>query len=136
MTAPSVHVAVGVIVDAEQRLLVALRPEHSHQGGLWEFPGGKVESGEGVQQALQRELLEELNIEASGFRPLIEVQHDYGDKTVLLDVWWVDQFKGEAIGREGQTVRWVYPGDLSNYAFPEANQAIIHAVKASIQTIC
>src|SRR6185295_609880 len=102
-----VHVAVGVVSDGGGRILVARRPDHVHQGGLWEFPGGKVEAGETVQQALRREVLEELAIEVVQCRELIAVQHDYSDKAVLLDVWWVDNFRGEPHGREGQPWQWI-----------------------------
>lgn len=132
MTTFFIHVAVAVIVDQQQRILVALRPEHIHQGGLWEFPGGKVESGETVQQALVRELSEEIGITAEGFRSLIKINHDYGDKAVLLDVWWVDRFSGEPVGREGQPIRWVSADELSTYTFPEANLAIVQLVQRSL----
>lgn len=130
-----VHVAVGVIVDNQQRLLIARRPQHAHQGGLWEFPGGKVEAGESVQQALARELHEELGIQASGFRPLLEIRHDYGDKAVLLDVWWVEAFRGEACGQEGQPVRWVSAAELAGLAFPAANRAIIEAIEQAMLAV-
>lgn len=120
-----VHVVVGVIIDARQRLLIALRPADSHQGGLWEFPGGKLERGETVQQGLARELREELGIQTTGYRPLLKVQHDYGDKTVLLDVWWVDSFSGQLAGREGQPIKWVRADQLAEFHFPEANQPIV-----------
>ena len=108
-SAKLVHVAVGVIVDQHNNILIALRPEDSHQGGLWEFPGGKVEQGEAVETALSRELYEELGLESISCRPLIEIRHDYTDKSVLLDVWWVDQFSGEAEGKEGQPIKWPHP---------------------------
>lgn len=84
-----VHVAAAVIRDASGKILIARRADTQHQGGLWEFPGGKVEDGEAVQAALSRELQEELGIVVSAARPLIKVQHDYPDKQVLLDVWEV-----------------------------------------------
>lgn len=124
-----VHVAVGVILDKNQNILIALRPEDAHQGGLWEFPGGKVEQGETVETALSRELYEELGLEFISCRPLIEVRHDYTDKSVLLDVWWVDTFNGLAEGKEGQPIKWVSPSALPDYAFPEANKPIIAAVQ-------
>lgn len=133
MSKRAVHVAVGVVLDSQQRILIALRSRQIHQGGLWEFPGGKVEAGETVQQALVRELSEELGIQAMEFSPLLEIQHDYSDKSVLLDVWWVNQFSGEAIGREGQPIRWVSADQLADYTFPEANAAIIDAVQASLE---
>ncbi len=127
-----VHVAVGVILDGQQNILIALRSEDSHQGGLWEFPGGKVESGESVETALSRELNEELGLESISCRPLIEIRHDYSDKSVLLDVWWVDGFSGQAEGKEGQPIEWVSAAALLDYSFPEANQPIIAAVQQSL----
>jgi 8-oxo-dGTP diphosphatase len=130
-----VHVAVGVILDAHQHILIALRSTDSHQGGLWEFPGGKVEATENVEQALQRELFEELGLTVKHCRPCVEVQHDYADKSVLLNVWWVDQFSGQPEGREGQPIRWVAAKDLLDYEFPAANKAIISAVIAALTTM-
>lgn len=128
---PVVHVAVGVVIDAHDRILVARRPQHLHQGGLWEFPGGKVEAGEPVIDALRRELREELAIDVIDAEPLIEVEHDYGDKAVLLDVWRVTAFRGEPDGREGQPWRWIARGELENLPFPAANIAIIEALIGS-----
>jgi len=127
-----IHVAVGVITDAQQRILIALRPDDVHQGGLWEFPGGKLENAETVEQALKRELFEELGIQLTGLRPLVEIKHDYSDKVVLLDVYWVDGFEGEAQGKEGQAVRWVTAGQLSDYQFPAANKAIVEAIQLAM----
>ena len=125
-----VHVAVGVILDQSGNILIARRSAGSHQGGLWEFPGGKVEQGESLQLALARELLEELGIDIRHTTPLLEVQHDYGDKAVLLDVHVVWEFDGEALGCEGQPLVWVAPGDLAQYRFPQANVPIVAAVEA------
>lgn len=110
-------------------MLIARRAEHLHQGGLWEFPGGKVEEGESVRAALERELQEELGIRVSRARPLLKVSHDYPDKQVLLDVWEVSAFSGEAHGVEGQPLAWVSPRQLPDYAFPAANQPIIAAAR-------
>jgi len=125
-----VHVAVGVIVDAARRVLLSKRAVGSHQGGLWEFPGGKVEPGESLQGALARELQEELGIRVLRTSPLLEVRHDYGDKQVLLDVHVVWEFDGEARGREGQPLNWVTLDTLAQYAFPAANAPIVAAVTA------
>ena len=129
MNSAPVHVAVGVIEDATGRILIARRPEHLHQGGLWEFPGGKVHAGESVTAALQRELHEELHVTVQGSRPLIRVPFDYGDKQVLLDVHRVVSFAGTAVGREGQAIRWVEPWQLAEYSFPAANRAILNAIR-------
>jgi len=126
MNKKTIHVAVGVILRNDQ-IFITLRPEHLHQGGLWEFPGGKVEVGETLSEALARELKEELGIEVLAARPLIDLTHDYGDKQVRLDTWIVDQFIGEPKGLEGQQGRWVDKQSLSQYQFPEANIAILQA---------
>lgn len=123
-----IQVAVGVIVNAHRHVLIAKRPLHVHQGGLWEFPGGKLEESETVHQALVRELKEELGIEVFSSAPLIQIRHDYGDKAVLLDVHCVNEFSGEPVGTEGQEIRWVSPHELHQYSFPAANKPIIDAI--------
>jgi 8-oxo-dGTP diphosphatase len=126
----TIHVAVGVILNTNQQVLIARRPVHSHQGGLWEFPGGKVEAGESLQQALFRELEEELAIEVYECSPLVTIEHDYGDKQVLLDVCMVRAYSGEAIGAEGQDLRWIDVDKLEEYEFPEANKPIVELLSA------
>jgi len=123
-----IHVAVAAVFDDRQRVLICRRPAHAHQGGLWEFPGGKLEPGETIDSALRRELREEVGINVISTRPLIRVHHDYPDRNVLLDVWRVERFSGRAAGHEGQPVRWVLPGELGRYRFPAANRPIIKAV--------
>jgi 8-oxo-dGTP diphosphatase len=123
------HVAVGVVRAPDGRILIAKRPAHAHQGDLWEFPGGKLEPGESVAQALRRELREELNIEAGEASPLIRIRHAYPDRRVLLDVWRVERFEGTPEGLQGQPIRWVRPDDLSDYDFPAANRPIVTAAR-------
>ena len=129
------HVAVAVVRNPDGHILIAKRPEHLHQGGLWEFPGGKLEPGEGIEQALIREIQEEIGITVRPERPLIEIRHDYGDKKVRLDVWLsgidAEQAQQSAQcerGREGQLIRWVSPDTLSTYPFPDANKPILSAL--------
>jgi len=124
-----VNVAVGVVRDSAGRVLIAKRKEDAHQGGLWEFPGGKIEQGESPGQALSRELLEELNIIPNGSSPLIEVNYSYPDVDVKLHVREVSGFSGEAFGCEGQDFRWVAADKLSDYSFPAANEPILTAIK-------
>ena len=124
-----VHVAAAVIRGTDGRILIARRADTKHQGGLWEFPGGKVEAGESVSAALSRELKEELGIDVTSARPLITVKHDYPDKHVLLDVWEVSAFTGEPCGVEGQPLAWVSQRDLASYAFPEANRPVVAAAR-------
>ena len=120
-----VHVMVAVVQNPEGEILLALRPKSVHQGGLWEFPGGKLEPGESPAQGLARELKEELAIEPLASEPLTRISHDYGDKLVFLDVYRVDGYRGEPRGNEGQQIRWVAPKDLKQYDFPAANRGIV-----------
>lgn len=131
ITSP-LHVAVGVIRGIEGKILLAQRHPDAHQGGLWEFPGGKVEAGESVQGALERELQEELGIRVLHCEPLIQVRHHYPDRSVLLDVWEVLDHSGEPHGNEGQPLAWVEPhqlGAAGGYPLPAANLAIVKALR-------
>ncbi|MEI7996254.1 MAG: Nudix family hydrolase [Methylococcaceae bacterium] len=123
------QVAVGVIKNARGQILISLRDESLHQGGLWEFPGGKIESGESAVQALTREIEEELAITVITATPLITVKHQYPDLAVQLHVFLVNQFSGDAKSCEGQPFKWVNPAELTNYAFPTANHPIITAAQ-------
>ncbi|MCW8888104.1 MAG: Nudix family hydrolase [Gammaproteobacteria bacterium] len=122
------HIAVAVVIDRSGALLISQRHQNAQQGGLWEFPGGKVESGETVEGSLQRELDEELGIRATQTHPLIRLPFKYPEQGVFLDVWIVDDFEGEASGREGQPIRWIKQSELLDYSFPEANRSIIRAL--------
>lgn len=128
-----VHVAVGVVLDPLRRILLSKRATDAHQGGLWEFPGGKVEAGESLADALARELREELDITPRHSTPLLEVRHDYGDKRVFLDVHVVWEFEGEPRALEGQPLAWVAAADLAAYDFPAANVPIVEAVQATLR---
>lgn len=123
-TAKVVHVAVGVIMR-QGRILLALRADTQHQGGKWEFPGGKVEANESVEHALHRELHEEVAIRVTACEPFMQLHHSYPEKTVLLDIWLVTGFELEPDGREGQPLRWVSVAELSTLQFPDANQPIV-----------
>lgn len=124
-----IHVAAAVIQDREGRVLLSLRPDHVHQGGLWEFPGGKLESQESIEEGLRRELQEELGIHVQQARPLICIQHDYQDRCVLLDVWQVQAYQGQPQGLEGQALEWVEVSDLSTRPMPAADVPIINAIR-------
>ena len=127
-TLPECEVAAGAVIDSQGRVLIARRPDHVHQGGFWEFPGGKLEPGETARQALDRELHEELDIQVTAASPLITLQHDYPDRRIRLHVWKVEAFAGIARGKLGQPIRWVEKHELTGYTFPEANQPIVAAV--------
>ncbi|WP_105264974.1 8-oxo-dGTP diphosphatase MutT [Pseudoalteromonas sp. T1lg76] len=124
MSQKVVNVAVGIILRGAQTY-ICKRPDDKHQGGLWEFPGGKIEAGETTTAALARELLEEVAIEVHSSDSFMLIEHDYGDKQVRLDIHKVSDFSGEPHGAEGQQGEWVALNDLHRYAFPKANQAIL-----------
>lgn len=126
MPTTEVKVAAGVI-ERDGQVLVTQRAAQAHQGGLWEFPGGKLEAGETAAQALIRELAEELNIHVTRQSPLIEIAHDYGDKQVRLFVSVVHDFEGNPQGMEGQPMQWVAAAELNTLNFPAANLPIIQA---------
>lgn len=124
-----VHVAVAVIVNENNEVCISLRHKDAHQGGLWEFPGGKIESHETLEQALLREIKEELNLDIKKFRPLIQITHNYADKTVCLHVCSILSFQGQAAGLEGQQVKWVPVSQLHAYDFPEANMPVVKSLQ-------
>jgi len=123
------QVAVGVVKNAAGQVLIALRDSSLHQGGLWEFPGGKVESSETAEQAMMRELKEELNLTVESAVPLITLTHQYPDRLVELHVFLVQQFSGLVKGCQGQPFRWVNADQLARYAFPAANRPILTAAR-------
>lgn len=118
------HVAVGILSDGN-KVFVTRRFPDSHQGGKWEFPGGKVEPGENALSALQRELREELGIEVLAADPSMQVRHAYHDRHVLLDVWRITDYRGAPHGREGQEARWAALPDLMRLEFPAADRPIL-----------
>ncbi|MDO9105164.1 MAG: Nudix family hydrolase [Methylovulum sp.] len=121
------QVAVGVVKNASGQFLISLRNRSLHQGGLWEFPGGKLEPGETAEAALTRELKEELDITVHAATPLICIRHQYPDLAVQLNVFLVEHFSGEAKSCEGQRWQWAEAKELKHYDFPPANAPIINA---------
>lgn len=124
-----VDVAVGIIRDKTGRVLIAQRKEDVHQGGLWEFPGGKIEAEENVEQGLRRELYEELGITFKCSSALITIRFNYPECYVCLHVRDVNHFEGSPTGKEGQLIKWVSEDVLNKYDFPKANRPIISAIK-------
>ncbi|WP_435100595.1 Nudix family hydrolase [Arhodomonas sp. AD133] len=123
----AIHVAVGVVSGLDGRILISRRPQKAHQGGLWEFPGGKVEPGESVRNAVVRELQEELGIYVEPLHPLLRVPYRYPDKTVVLDVWHARHVSGTPVALEVADWCWVPPETLKDYDFPAANRPIVNA---------
>ena len=129
-----IKVAVGVIINPDNEVLVSLRPAHNPHGGLWEFPGGKFELDENCFEALKRELHEEIGVEVLAAQPLICVQHDYGAICVELDTWHVTAYSGVPYGRENQEIRWVDHAALSELIFPDGNRDIVKKVAEVLQS--
>jgi 8-oxo-dGTP diphosphatase len=125
----TIHVAAAAIVDRAGRVLISRRADHLHQGGLWEFPGGKLEPGESAGDALARELQEELGLRPLAFEPLIRIRHRYSDREVLLDFFRVTRYEGDAQGLEGQPLRWLKPEEMEADAFPAADRPVISALR-------
>jgi len=124
-----VHVAVAIITNQRNEILISFRSNSAHQGGLWEFPGGKLEPNESTFDALKREIKEELNISIQKASPYKKIKHQYSDKTVLLDIWWVESFSGNPEGAEAQQIKWQAISRLNEIEFPAANQAIIMSLQ-------
>ena len=126
---PLVHVIAGVIEDARGRILLARRTAGRDLAGSWEFPGGKVDRGETPEQALARELHEELGIRVQASAPLIAVPHAYPHKRILLDVRRITAWSGHASGREHQALTWVAPEKLHSYPMPSADRPVVAALR-------
>ena len=120
-------VSAVVLIDPDGRVLLAQRPEGKSMAGLWEFPGGKVEAGETPEDALVRELHEELGIEtwSSCLAPLTFASHTYDDFHLLMPLFACRKWDGIVQGKEGQKLAWVYAKDLNKYPMPPADIPII-----------
>ena len=125
----SIHVAVGVIVNARDEVLVAYRPKNKDQGGLWEFPGGKKGKDETIESALEREFMEEIGIQLESYSPMLKIEHAYKEYSVILDVWMITEYSKIPVGVEGQTIEWRKVQSLNFKDFPEANKNIIRLLK-------
>lgn len=129
MTQRVVHVVAGVLSDPQGRVLLAQRPSGKHSAGLWEFPGGKLEPGETAHSALRRELHEEIGVDIGAIEPLIAVPWNFGEKSILLDVYRVLDFAGELHGREGQALVWRRVDELSEMPMPPPDRPVVTALR-------
>lgn len=123
-------VAVAIIFNENKEILITQRALSNSHGGLWEFPGGKLEADELPAHALIREIKEEVGIHVISYQFLGEIRHDYNGKQVELLIFLVEQYKGIAQPNETQLdLRWVRLSELTNYEFPAANLHIIDLIK-------
>ncbi|MDO9526417.1 MAG: 8-oxo-dGTP diphosphatase MutT [Gemmobacter sp.] len=120
-------VAAVALIDPDGRVLLAQRPAGKSMAGLWEFPGGKIETGESPEDALIRELSEELGIDtwASCLAPLTFASHTYPDFHLLMPLFACRRWQGTPHPREGQTLKWVRPADMRDYPMPPADIPLI-----------
>lgn len=120
-------VAAAALVDADHRILIAKRPEGKAMAGLWEFPGGKVESGERPEDALLRELREELAVETQTacLAPLTFASHAYDDFHLLMPLYVIRRWQGTPQPLEGQELAWVKANRLRDFPMPEADEPLI-----------
>ena len=131
---PHFDVAVGVVFDAQGRLLIQRRPEEGLLGGLWELPGGKRRNGESLQETCQRELCEELGITVSVGDLIGTVRHAYSHFRITLHAFRCSIATGTPRSTAGLPVRWVAVGDLGAYAFPRANRRILDRIAQAAPT--
>lgn len=124
-------VVAVALIDRDGRVLLAQRPKGKAMAGLWEFPGGKVETGETPEQALIRELKEELDIDTatSCLAPLSFASHSYEDFHLMMPLYACRVWKGFPKAQEGQTLKWVYPKDFEDYPMPPADIPLIPVLK-------
>jgi 8-oxo-dGTP diphosphatase len=123
-------VVAAALYDRAGRVLIAQRPPGKHLAGRWEFPGGKVASGESELEALRRELREELGVEVTTARPCMRLTHAYPDRAVELSLWIVESFNGTPRALDGQRLKWVAPRSLDAEDVLEADRPFIEALRS------
>jgi 8-oxo-dGTP diphosphatase len=123
----TILVSAVLLIDSDNRILIAQRPEGKAMAGLWEFPGGKVDEGETPEYALIRELNEELGIMTGVdcLQPLLFASHSYDDFHLLMPVFACRTWKGTPQAREGQNLKWVHKSELKDYPMPAADIPLI-----------
>ncbi|HRH20767.1 MAG TPA: (deoxy)nucleoside triphosphate pyrophosphohydrolase [Brevundimonas sp.] len=127
MTVPIVLVAAAALVDVDGRVLIGQRPEGKHLAGLWEFPGGKVEPGERPEEALIRELDEELGIQVKEacLAPFVFASHAYDSFHLLMPLWLCRRWDGVVTQRHHAALAWVRPNRLAEYPMPPADLPLV-----------
>lgn len=127
-----IYVVAAALFDAEGRVLLAQRPEGKAMAGLWEFPGGKIEKDERPEEALSRELQEELaiTVSESDLYPLTFASHTYDSFHLLMPLYGLERWMGTPRPTEGQKLNWVAPDDLHTYPAPAADIPLFTALRS------
>ena len=126
------RIGVGIILNQQGEILIDRRLDQGEMGGLWEFPGGKIESNETVEECIRREILEELGIIVTVGKQLKVIEHSYPKFIVTIFFHYCHYLSGNPQAIECSEFRWVKPQDLHEYRFPEANYQIINLLTSSI----
>lgn len=126
---PHHQIVVGICRGEDDKLLIALRPDEKMLGGLWEFPGGKVEEGESRKEALIRELREELGVEVEVNSRLTELKHAYSHFRITMNAYLCRITNGEPRPKESKELRWISADELDDYPFPKANRKLTVALR-------
>ncbi|MBI0113760.1 MULTISPECIES: 8-oxo-dGTP diphosphatase MutT [Gilliamella] len=123
------EIAVGIIRSQDCQIFITQRGEDSHLAGFWEFPGGKIETGETPYQTLEREIAEEVDINIHQAQFLKTFEHCYDDRDITIHAYLVEEWDGVPFAKEGQPSRWIDQEDLNADEFPDANRLIIEMLK-------
>jgi 8-oxo-dGTP diphosphatase len=138
MNKPLVMVSAAALIRSDSEILIAQRPLHKNMGGLWEFPGGKLEAGESPETALQRELQEELGIQVKieDLLPITFVSHDYNKFYLLMMLYGVYHGEGQLSKNDHEALAWVDVSELEKYPMPPADIPLIVALEKFVKTEC
>jgi mutator protein MutT len=128
---PRKFIGVAVIWNQEGKILIDKRRQGGQLGGLWEFPGGKLEPGETIEECIEREIIEELGIKIKVGDRLITIEHDYTNFHITLNVYHCYHTSGTPQPIESDEIRWVTLDEIDQFPFPKANEQIIAALRQS-----
>ena len=135
MRRPVTQVACGVLIDKKGRFLLGSRPEGKPCAGYWEFPGGKIEPGETPQQALKREIEEELDTEIAVEDLIGTIEYDYPAFHLSMDCFWCEVVSGDLVLKEAEAARWLTKDDIDSVPWLPADQTILDVIRSSMQPV-
>ena len=119
-------ISIAIVQNKQKQILISCRQQGQHLAGKWEFPGGKVEEGELLESAMQRELTEEVGLTATEYQLFDSLNFQYDALELTLHFYLVTEFSGQAHSLEGQEIRWVNVNELKEYEFPKANLTVLN----------